>query len=90
MFPSAKSMSLPLPLTIKNPSSLSKALHKIETEAMEATGPDAPLVSVTRRINKKTLEVRSRLTIKNGTYVLFYVDGKRQSRSRIPELLGVI
>ena len=79
-----------LPLTIKSLQTLRTHLHKMETEAMEATSPDAPLATTARRINKRAVEVRSRYTIRNGTYVLFYVDGKRAARDRVPEMLGVV
>lgn len=79
-----------LPLTIKSLDTLRTHLHKMETEAMKATTPDAPLATVKRKINKRAVEVRSRYTIKNGTYVLFYVDDKRTARDRVPEILGVM
>jgi hypothetical protein len=79
-----------LPLTIKSPATLRTHLHKMETEAMAETSSDAPLATKTRKINKRAVEVRSRYTIRNGTYVLFYIDGKRTARDRVPEVLGVM
>lgn len=76
------------PLTIKNPDTLAERIRLMEEQAAQATTPDNQ-GKATARINGSVVECRSTATIKNGTYVLFYVDDRRTSRTNlITRLLG--
>ena len=77
------------PLTIKNPETLIARMDLMETKAIEALSPESPKSTVRAKINKCNVECRATATIKNGAYVLFYVNDKRTSRANLPQSLGI-